>query len=1099
MLAFLNVILLLAAHVAAETSSCAPVLLQRQQSLRDHAAPIAPQVNLSDALEALKSNSSQTPKSKEEAEKVLKWLKHLFGEVAAENNVCHSDGAPGGLIKLVESAASPDLVSLDLTAAFHQSEVVKILVTAITTDGAYVEGQGFYAMLGENTDVYLQLELDRERSVVNVYLPQMQLRTSDLESKEAVTKGGGDGWLDVLPLTPCPAPLEKSIVVDATTLVSKMFYTFQLETVTNYRILNAQAFPQNLDLTVEYLSLTAPISLGFSLTVLPETPMPPRMSDDRLLYFTTDFTDIGYHKAGKKLPSEAVDSLTSMIWRWDLSKLPNRTIRMYVDPTVPSRWRLWIKEGVEAWNAGFEQLQPAAYVKAVLPEDADWPSDYDLADARYSTISWSIADEISSEGDAKVDPRTGEIIKADIRMGEGWVWAWLQELDLLAPNVTHEQRLALLAQAPAPAQAAPRETRRTETQSRVRRTHRLHKKAEQTEAHEKKQAGLAGLTGSLLLSALGPLTEAQLQVLMGEGLRGVIMHEMGHILGLRHNFKGSLGISLDCLKAKACTSEHGLSASVMDYVPPNLQGTDASSLEVDVFTPVVGDYDKQAIAYGYRAVDQEAWPKVAPELQEILNAAEQFEVCYDDDMDVEDPTCMAYDMSEDPIGFYEQEFARYVEVSKGLLEASVAPGEPLALYGEAVTNLLGRVEALAAKVVSWVGGIKDGYKHRGPQGELAQSRAPISRALQQRALALIFRLLRPKASGLLPPQDNLPYLVEGSASHDHVRSVDVSSIVHDVAGNLLESLLGSKRLLQIYRQQHLEGAQQSDVLSLDDMLRDLVGNILEPGLKAAGHGQDLDAQEMDLHFLLVRKLKNAYLRNVKNPKVDVRITKRAQDDFASKVVEVDPEEEPPELPEHISSKLLYYLQSARQLTKNSLEQLPHNTEAASFWKPCGDLLGACVCTGLARLAVQGASSAIAFTPSIAVSDVIFCHNSSFPQAVLEDGARRLQDSDSWCECLSLDATGPSDVRTHLALLHREFADVFCEGSGGCSEARVSLPLAPAPPVDMRSPFKATDAVAESPKSKLTIKWFIIGISSALGIIFLSFVSYRLRYHGAIHG
>ena len=63
------------------------------------------------------------------------------------------------------------------------------------------------------------------------------------------------------------------------------------------------------------------------------------------------------------------------------------------------------------------------------------------------------------------------------------------------------------------------------------------------------------------------------------------------------------------------------------------------------------------------------------------------QVCYDDDMDVEDPTCMAYDMSEassrdeqreeeqrgivavqDPIGFYEQEFARYVEVSKGLLE-----------------------------------------------------------------------------------------------------------------------------------------------------------------------------------------------------------------------------------------------------------------------------------------------------------------------------------------------------------------------------------------------------------------------------------------------
>lgn len=96
-----------------------------------------------------------------------------------------------------------------------------------------------------------------------------------------------------------------------------------------------------------------------------------------------------------------------------------------------------MKEGVEAWNAGFALLGTPAFVKAILPDDSDWPADYDLADARYSTISWCISDEVSSEGDAKVDPRTGEIIKADIRMGEGWVWAWLKELDLLAPNITH--------------------------------------------------------------------------------------------------------------------------------------------------------------------------------------------------------------------------------------------------------------------------------------------------------------------------------------------------------------------------------------------------------------------------------------------------------------------------------------------------------------------------------------------------------------------------------------------------------------------------------------------------------------------------------------
>ncbi|CAE7233571.1 unnamed protein product [Symbiodinium natans] len=207
-------------------------------------------------------------------------------------------------------------------------------------------------------------------------------------------------------------------------------------------------------------------------------------------------------------------------------------------------------------------------------------------------------------------------------------------------------------------------------------------------------------------------------------------------------------------------------------------------------------------------------------------------------------------------------------------------------------------------------------------------------------------------------------------------------------------------------------------------------------------------------------------------------------------------EEPPELPEEISSKLLYYLQSARQLTKNAMEQMPYDGEAASFWKPCGNLLKACECNGLARFATQGGWGSIAFSPSIPVSDVVFCHNSSFPQVTF--GEEKISDptelivSDSWCECLSMDTAGPHDVRTHLALLHREFADVFCEGNGDCLEAKVSLPLAPAPPAEMESPFKAADAIPESPRSRLAIKWFIIGIAGALGIAFLSFISYRMH-------
>ncbi|CAJ1339559.1 unnamed protein product [Effrenium voratum] len=99
------------------------------------------------------------------------------------------------------------------------------------------------------------------------------------------------------------------------------------------------------------------------------------------------------------------------------------------------------------------------------------------------------------------------------------------------------------------------------------------------------------------------MNHSQLQELLGSGLKSVVMHETGHILGLRHNFKGSLGISLECLQDKACTGEHGLSASVMDYVPPNIPDAEAPD-KVHAYSPVVGGYDKLAIAFGYLPLEE---------------------------------------------------------------------------------------------------------------------------------------------------------------------------------------------------------------------------------------------------------------------------------------------------------------------------------------------------------------------------------------------------------------------------------------------------------------------------------------------------------------
>ena len=83
-----------------------------------------------------------------------------------------------------------------------------------------------------------------------------------------------------------------------------------------------------------------------------------------------------------------------------------------------------------------------------------------------------------------------------------------------------------------------------------------------------------------------------------QGLKEVTMHEIGHTLGLRHNFKASTLYTLDELNDTQKTQNTGLSSSVMDYCPTNLVPKGAS--QGDYFSNTIGPYDLWAIEYGYK-------------------------------------------------------------------------------------------------------------------------------------------------------------------------------------------------------------------------------------------------------------------------------------------------------------------------------------------------------------------------------------------------------------------------------------------------------------------------------------------------------------------
>jgi hypothetical protein len=158
------------------------------------------------------------------------------------------------------------------------------------------------------------------------------------------------------------------------------------------------------------------VMLHHSMVQLPEVPMTPRVHDDRVGFFSVSFEEYG---SG----THEVENIR-YITRWRLEKKdpeadvsePKKPILFYVGRGVPEKWRPWVKKGIEMWQPAFEAT---GFKNAILAKDA--PSaqedpDWDAEDARYSVIRWLPSTIENAMGPHVNDPRTGEILEADIIM-----------------------------------------------------------------------------------------------------------------------------------------------------------------------------------------------------------------------------------------------------------------------------------------------------------------------------------------------------------------------------------------------------------------------------------------------------------------------------------------------------------------------------------------------------------------------------------------------------------------------------------------------------------------------------------------------------------
>jgi uncharacterized protein DUF4953/uncharacterized protein DUF5117/uncharacterized protein DUF5118 len=161
---------------------------------------------------------------------------------------------------------------------------------------------------------------------------------------------------------------------------------------------------------------SATVVLHYSMVKLPEKPMMPRLFDERVGYFTVHQMDYGRdeHRAPKR----------TYITRYRLEKKdptaalsePVKPIVYYIDPATPKKWVPYIKRGVEDWQVAFEE---AGFKNAIVAKDAPAPEldpDWSPEDARYSVIRWLPSTVENAMGPHISDPRTGEILEADIYM-----------------------------------------------------------------------------------------------------------------------------------------------------------------------------------------------------------------------------------------------------------------------------------------------------------------------------------------------------------------------------------------------------------------------------------------------------------------------------------------------------------------------------------------------------------------------------------------------------------------------------------------------------------------------------------------------------------
>jgi len=470
-------------------------------------------------------------------------------------------------------------------------------------------------------------------------------------------------------------------------------------------ILEAKAFPKNVNIKSKLTFRPGeipddmdsvpdpryiPLTVYCVMAELPEVPMTPRVADDRVGYFLT------VHKDFAQKDNTFFQRYVRK-WRLERGKKhgdlysPEKPIIYYLDRNIPPEYRPYVSAGIEEWRVAFEEAGFKDAIQAdLLPREAD------PEDIRYSTVRWVATDRPSygAIGPSLVDPRTGEILDADVLfdailvLGASNTWR-----NLVDPAALLDQMFGFY---------------------------------EEEVGHDPRTCGSMGFMQMMniqadvvrqaMLSAkqLAPGEPVPLEF-VGEFLKFVTMHEIGHTLGLRHNFRGSTDTPMNKLHDRMWTSEHGLVNSVMEYPAPNIALNGAANGHW--YTTTMGTYDKWAIAYGYTPDDARA-EALARQVAAAGHA-------YGTDEDTRgvgalDPNTNVWDLGADPLAWSKDRTTLIRGLWNDLPQNVLADNVPRYEMTNALQTLMFSYTAALVPAVKFVGGQYVNRDHVGdPDGRPA--------------------------------------------------------------------------------------------------------------------------------------------------------------------------------------------------------------------------------------------------------------------------------------------------------------------------------------------------------------------------------------------